>query len=258
MATVHKIVMTNEGEHSDQPNAPTARAGKTGKAYTFCSEQDVYNLPAIEKYIEATIPSTVASDELMAEDKSEGVYIRTSRYEDDDRRGDRGGRHGQSGRSPSVRTPRMKNAPEKGRPSSPRRPENRTGAGERPRPESASRGPERRERPGADMSSMSFEQRMDVYRKKYGGEPGKSHGSGTARQDGTAGKRGKTGSGTAGRNVNQSRTGKRGGSRNGGAGRSSPGSDKQPRQNKPAPEQKTPAKKPGLVYKIRSLFGKKS
>ena len=30
----------------------TARAGKSGKAYTFCSEQDVYNLPAIERYIE--------------------------------------------------------------------------------------------------------------------------------------------------------------------------------------------------------------
>ena len=33
----------------------TARAGKSGKAYTFCSEQDVYNLPAIERYIEMSI-----------------------------------------------------------------------------------------------------------------------------------------------------------------------------------------------------------
>ena len=38
----------------------TARAGKSGKAYTFCSEQDVYNLPAIERYIEMQIHSTVA------------------------------------------------------------------------------------------------------------------------------------------------------------------------------------------------------
>ena len=62
----------------------TARAGKSGKAYTFCSEQDVYNLPAIERYVEMTIPSKVAYPEDMEEDKSAGVYIKTDSYGQDD------------------------------------------------------------------------------------------------------------------------------------------------------------------------------
>lgn len=63
----------------------TARAGKSGIAYTFCSEQDVYNLPAIERYIEMQIPSTVAYPELMEEDKSSGIYIKTENWHDDDK-----------------------------------------------------------------------------------------------------------------------------------------------------------------------------
>lgn len=62
----------------------TARAGKSGKAYTFCSEQDVYNLPAIERYIEMSIPATVAYPEQMEEDKSAGVYIKTENWRGDD------------------------------------------------------------------------------------------------------------------------------------------------------------------------------
>ena len=76
----------------------TARAGKSGKAYTFCSEQDVYNLPAIERYIEMSIPATVAYPEQMAEDKSAGVYIKTENWRGDDeldnRHGYRKGRNG--------------------------------------------------------------------------------------------------------------------------------------------------------------------
>lgn len=76
----------------------TARAGKSGKAYTFCSEQDVYNLPAIERYIEMSIPATVAYPEQMEEDKSAGVYIKTENWHGDDeldnRNGYRKGRNG--------------------------------------------------------------------------------------------------------------------------------------------------------------------
>ena len=80
----------------------TARAGKSGKAYTFCSEQDVYNLPAIERYVEMSIPSAVAFEDMMEEDKSAGVYIKTENwrgdddYDDRDRRGGYG--HGGDGR----------------------------------------------------------------------------------------------------------------------------------------------------------------
>jgi ATP-dependent RNA helicase RhlB len=45
----------------------TARAGKTGKAVTFASEQDVYELADIEKYIEKKIPAQVASEDLYGE-----------------------------------------------------------------------------------------------------------------------------------------------------------------------------------------------
>ena len=94
----------------------TARAGKSGKAYTFCSEQDVYNLPAIERYIEMQIPATVAYPDQMEEDKSAGMYIKTENWRGDDdydnrggyrkgkdgdihnrRRDDRGDRHGNGG-----------------------------------------------------------------------------------------------------------------------------------------------------------------
>ena len=76
----------------------TARAGKTGKAYTFCSEQDVYNLSAIERYIEMQIPATVAYPEQMEEDKSAGVYIKTENWRGDDEMDNRGGyRKGRNG-----------------------------------------------------------------------------------------------------------------------------------------------------------------
>jgi len=69
----------------------TARAGKSGKAYTFCSEQNVYNLPAIERYIEMQIPATVAYSDQMEEDKSAGVYIKTENWHDDDENDNRDG-----------------------------------------------------------------------------------------------------------------------------------------------------------------------
>ena len=76
----------------------TARAGKSGKAYTFCSEQDVYNLPAIERYIEMQIPATVAYPDQMEEDKSAGMYIKTENWHGDDDYDNRGGyRKGKDG-----------------------------------------------------------------------------------------------------------------------------------------------------------------
>ncbi|MDR2098395.1 MAG: DEAD/DEAH box helicase [Spirochaetaceae bacterium] len=48
----------------------TARAGKTGKAVSFASEQDVYELTGIERYLGNKIPSAVASDDMYGEDLS--------------------------------------------------------------------------------------------------------------------------------------------------------------------------------------------
>lgn len=102
LAMVINYDLPNEAENYVHRIGRTARAGKTGKAYSFCSEQDVYNLPAIEKYIENKIPTAVPTDDLMGVDKSAGKYIRTgvydSDYSDDDTRprgdGDSRGRSG--------------------------------------------------------------------------------------------------------------------------------------------------------------------
>mgnify|MGYP002511021075 CR=1 FL=1 len=77
LAMVINYDLPNESENYVHRIGRTARAVKSGKAYTFCSEQDVYNLPAIERYIEMSIPSHVAYPEQMLEDKSAGVYIKT-------------------------------------------------------------------------------------------------------------------------------------------------------------------------------------
>nr|MCR4954368.1 hypothetical protein [Treponema sp.] len=72
---------------------------------TFCSEQDVYNLPAIERYIEMSIPATVAYPEQMEEDKSAGMYIKTENWRGDDDYDNRGGyRKGKDGDIHNRRT----------------------------------------------------------------------------------------------------------------------------------------------------------
>ena len=57
LAMVVNFDLPNEAENYVHRIGRTARAGKSGKAYTFCSEQDVYSLPPIERYIEMQIPS---------------------------------------------------------------------------------------------------------------------------------------------------------------------------------------------------------
>ncbi len=83
LAMVINYDLPNEAENYVHRIGRTARAGKSGKAYTFCSEQDVYSLPSIERYIEKSIPSQVAMPEMMSEDKSQGMYIRTDNYRED-------------------------------------------------------------------------------------------------------------------------------------------------------------------------------
>lgn len=83
LAMVINYDLPNEAENYVHRIGRTARAGKSGKAYTFCSEQDVYNLPAIERYIEMQIPAKVAYPEQMLDDKSAGVYIKTENWHDD-------------------------------------------------------------------------------------------------------------------------------------------------------------------------------
>lgn len=55
----------------------TARAGKKGVAWTICSEQDVYDLVPIERYIEKSIPAQTADPAMFVEDKSAKLFIKT-------------------------------------------------------------------------------------------------------------------------------------------------------------------------------------
>ncbi len=76
LAMVINFDLPNEAENYVHRIGRTARAGKSGKAYSFCSEQDVYSLMPIERYIEKQIPSRLADKEEFVEDKSRNVYIK--------------------------------------------------------------------------------------------------------------------------------------------------------------------------------------
>ena len=76
LAMVINYDVPDEAENYVHRIGRTARAGKSGKAYTLCSEQDVYSLLPVERYIEMQIPSRVAVKEELAEDKSSGFYIK--------------------------------------------------------------------------------------------------------------------------------------------------------------------------------------
>jgi ATP-dependent RNA helicase RhlB len=175
----------------------TARAGKTGKAITLCSEQDVYELVPIERYINKKIPPVTATPDLYAEDKSEGMRIHADDYGDDRRgrrdrdSGDRNRRDSGRGRGDRGHAERRGFAGE-GRTGESRRPRENQGEAARPaRSANAASGGSRRgdrnqgERRTSDnrrrtdgggaagdnqsLTAMSLDERMAYYRKKYGG-----------------------------------------------------------------------------------------
>lgn len=135
----------------------TARAGKSGKAITLACEEYIYGLEAIENYIQMKIP-VLWSDECdlpEVEDKSAGMTFRSSRRPSS--HDSRGGRRGDRRSSSSSRS---------SRPSDRQRGEKK-GSGK----PSSHKGSPKKE--GADykkLSSMSAEERMEYYKKAYGGE----------------------------------------------------------------------------------------
>jgi ATP-dependent RNA helicase RhlB len=180
----------------------TARAGKTGKAITLASEQDVYELPDIEKYIGKKIPALIAGEDLYAEDKSAGLRIRTEFsgagfFGDRDESGRRGGRDRRDSRRQDSR--RQDSRRQDSHRQDNRRQDSRRDAGLR-EDGSRGRGTAAREdrRSGGrgslrdqarqfeeaagnlakadtapdteNLSKLSFEQRMAYYRQKYKGE----------------------------------------------------------------------------------------
>ncbi len=207
LAMVVNYDLPNESENYVHRIGRTARAGKSGKAYTFCSEQDVYNLVPIERYLGHSIPSAVAFDDMMAEDKSADVYIRTGDYGEDGE----DGRRGRGGRGTGDRRGSRggKDGGNKGRNGSQRNGKSRSGAdGHSRKSGSHNKGDyqkdkkyskdgdfsgkldnyqkkkqynkasatseknfsrqERSQLKSEDLSGLSFDQRMKVYKEKYG------------------------------------------------------------------------------------------
>lgn len=163
--------LPSEAENYVHRIGRTARAGKSGKAYTFCSEQDVYNLPAIERYLGYTIPATMAAPEMMVEDASAGMYIKTDRYDADfdnnrgDRRNnrDRGNHHGK-GRYEGKGN--YKNGENRG--NGENRKDSRKSGYNKNGKQSYNRSREKANFE-QDLSTLSFEERMKLYKEKYAG-----------------------------------------------------------------------------------------
>jgi ATP-dependent RNA helicase RhlB len=218
----------------------TARAGKTGKAITLASEQDVYELPDIERYIGKKIPSEIATAELYArEDKSSGRRIHSEFFgapffRDREESSGRGGRDGHGGRDRrdgrgEGRDRRNGGAGERG---SRRGPGSGVRGGSAGSPQGqglrvfgkAPAGSREASSGGAgdeDLSKLSFEDRMAYYRQKYKGPAGQEGEGGRPQGDGP-------GKGGRGRNRRGASAGGRAPRRDGGEG--SGGAAQGPRQ----------------------------
>jgi ATP-dependent RNA helicase RhlB len=233
----------------------------------LASEQDVYELADIEKYIGKKIPSQVADESLFAEDKSEGLRIRTDFY--DDRGGGRreaprgrreGGQSREAPRRGGAQRGDAKSAD--GRRSG----ENRRGGAESRRLERpAGRGTAEQAAGRPNLAQLSFEERMAYYKEKYG-----ENAEGAQRESG----RGQAG---RARTAAQSETSAQGGTRRGAEARKD-GKDRRSR-NRPRkggeksvaqsgaentlPARETPAKqavpepKKGMLSKIFGIFKKR-
>lgn len=158
LAMVINYDLPNEAENYVHRIGRTARAGKSGKAFTFCSEQDVYSLPPIERYIEKSIPSCVADESMFAEDKSAGVYIKLDSYHEDYNDKSEFGRR-------RAAEYNRKNG------NSDRRRSSKKGSGRySSRNEEAKKEYKRDRRVYIDedkLASMSTEERMKIYKEKY-------------------------------------------------------------------------------------------
>jgi ATP-dependent RNA helicase RhlB len=160
LAMVVNYELPAEAENYVHRIGRTARAGKTGRAITLASEQDVYELPAIERYIAGKIPSEIAMPNLYAADKSAGQHIRTDDYE---------AKPGSRERHPQVKSSGNRSG---------KKPEYAKGSGRKAfseKKQSPGKGRQdsaRRKKAAAtqeteDLSRLSFDERMALYKQKY-------------------------------------------------------------------------------------------
>ena len=162
LAMVINYDLPNESENYVHRIGRTARAGKSGKAYTFCSEQDVYNLPAIEKYIEMSIPSTVAFEDMFEEDKSKDIYIKTGNYHDEEKSNSKSYKSNR-GNSKKGKA-EYKSSGKKGSYSEKENHKNKDYKKKDSYKDKKSKSICEQQ----DLSKLSFEERMKIYKEKYG------------------------------------------------------------------------------------------
>jgi ATP-dependent RNA helicase RhlB len=197
--------LPNEAENYVHRIGRTARAGKKGKAITLASEQDVYELPAIERYIGKKIPSEIATQDLHAQDKSAGQRMLSEFHES--RREERGqrrphgnaktgeGRNARPGgqaRRDENRAKRQdnarqtRNASPADKPRSPRGTDAHKADTRKTDSNSNNKGRNKNNKVGSrqqgtpysqrdenrqntqDISHLTFEERMSLYKQKYG------------------------------------------------------------------------------------------
>lgn len=224
LAMVVNYDLPNEAENYVHRIGRTARAGKTGKAYSLCTEQDVYSLMPIERYIEKQIPSRLAVEEDFAEDKSRDVYIRLDSDE----------RHERRGRASERRSGR---------------PERKRSYGGKERRAESARG-ERIDDSEIDrLSRMSADERMEYYKAKYS-SPAKENSSykKASSKPGKSGAAGRKSAGTKGRS----------GRAQDFKSRKPAGSKASARQSKKSQtvRKAAPAKKSGFLDRIKRIFGR--
>ena len=254
LAMVINYDLPNEAENYVHRIGRTARAGKSGKAYTFCSEQDVYSLPPIERYIEKQIPARVAEESMLGEDKSEGMYIRTENYHEDYNDKSEFGRRRQAEYERSGRGRRGRHAEGSGRARG-ERGKGRYSKGNK----EASREYKRDRRvfnaeEEAMLATMSMDERMKLYKEKFASTSKTAAAS--TKQDGgkqaagkQAGAKGKKASGKGKKSYKDSSR-KQYSAKNEYSGKNRP-------QGKPSSAKEASGKKRGIFGRIKSLFSKK-
>lgn len=254
LAMVINYDLPNEAENYVHRIGRTARAGKSGKAYTFCSEQDVYSLPPIERYIEKQIPARVAEESMLGEDKSEGMYIRTENYHEDYNDKSEFGRRRQAEYERSGRGRSGRHAEGSGRARG-ERGKGRYSKGNK----EASREYKRDRRvfnaeEEAMLATMSMDERMKLYKEKFASTSKTAAAS--TKQDGgkqaagkQAGAKGKKASGKGKKSYKDSSR-KQYSAKNEYSGKNRP-------QGKPSSAKEASGKKRGIFGRIKSLFSKK-
>ncbi|GHV95212.1 hypothetical protein AGMMS50293_15320 [Spirochaetia bacterium] len=264
----------------------TARAGKTGRAITLASEQDVYELPAIERYIGKKIPSEISTPALYTEDKSAGTQIRTEFYEDrrEERRLHNNAKAGEGRGARPHGDGNGRNRGGDGRSRSNDRfgPRHEERHGDRARGDRARHGDRTRATEGKrfkgntaephksagnaapadtgqDLSRLSFEDRMALYKQKYNGKPQNAEGRGRKAADGETRREGQSSSGREGRQGEAGRReGQSAGQREQAGRKKQRNSPQGSATQKPAPaEQPAPVKK-GIFSRLKGIFKKKN